>query len=125
MVAGACKIRFYAGAPLITPEGFRLGALAVMDTRPRGSMTGEERASLASLAGVRMHGLNMKQDLASIRAASGAAAEGEAKFRALMDSASQAIIVVNHKGLIDLVNHKAEELFGYTHDELIGQSLEM
>jgi GAF domain-containing protein len=44
MVVGGCKIRFYAGAPLIAPEGFRLGAVAVMDTRPRGALTEEDRA---------------------------------------------------------------------------------
>jgi len=72
-----------------------------------------------------MHELSMEQQLASSRAAGGAVAEGEAKFRALMESASQAIVAVNHKGLIELVNHKVEELFGYTDDELIGHSLEM
>jgi PAS domain S-box-containing protein len=67
----------------------------------------------------------MEHQLASSRAAGGAVAEGEAKFRALMESASQAIVAVNHKGLIEVVNHKVEELFGYTDDELIGHSLEM
>ncbi len=32
---------------------------------------------------------------------------------------------IDHKGLIELVNNKAEELFGYTRDELVGQRLEM
>jgi two-component system cell cycle sensor histidine kinase/response regulator CckA len=122
-VVASCKIRFYAGAPLITPEGFRLGALAIMDTRPRGTFTEEERASLADLAGVVMHELNMQQELA--RAAGSTFAEGEAKFHALMESASQAIVAINHKGFIEVVNNKAEELFGYTRHELIGHSLEM
>src|SRR5207247_2143788 len=50
---------------------------------------------------------------------------GEAKFRALMESASQAIIAVNHKGVIEIVNNRTEELFGYTRAELIGQPLEI
>ena len=113
------------GCPLITPGGFRLGALAIMDTRPRATFTEEEGASLADLASIVMHELNMQQELATVRASAGTVAEGEAKFHALMESASQAIIAINHKGLIEVVNNKTEELFGYVRDELIGSSIEM
>jgi PAS domain S-box-containing protein len=124
MIVGSMKIRFFAGAPLITPEGYRIGTLAIMDTRPRAAFSEEEIASLADLAGVVMHQLNMLRELASTRGASAVEA-GEAKFQALMESASQAIIAVTHKGLIELVNNRTEELFGYTREELIGQPLEI
>ncbi len=92
MVVGSCKIRFYAGAPLITPAGHRIGTLAVMDTRPRAGFTEEETASLADLAGVVMHELNVQLELAGLRTEGGPGAAGEVKFQALMESASQAII---------------------------------
>src|SRR5947209_2502674 len=103
MLIGSCKIRFYAGAPLITPPGHRVGTLAVMDTRPRMDFSDEDVASLTDLAGVAMHELNIQLELAGLRT-EGDAGAGEIKFRALMESASQAIIAIDHKGVIELVN---------------------
>ncbi len=103
---------FYAGAPLIAPDGVPLGALAVMDTRPRQDFGEQERASLADLAALAMREI-------------AARAAGEAKFHALMESASQGILAVDRGGRIEIVNRKAEELFGYSREEMLGQSLEM
>ncbi len=50
--------------------------------------------------------------------------EGEAGFRVLFKYASISIIVVNESGKIELMNPYAEELFGYSKGELIGQSIE-
>ena len=60
LVTGAPFIRFYAGAPLITPEGHRLGTLCVIDTAPRAAFSDAQAASLRTLAASVMQALVMR-----------------------------------------------------------------
>ena len=46
-------------------------------------------------------------------------------FAALLESAAQAIISVDQAGQIVLANRRAEEMFGYTRDELLGSPIEL
>jgi GAF domain-containing protein len=56
LVTGAPHIRFYAGAPLITPQGYALGTLCIIDTQPR-QLDDIEMAILATLRGLVMQEL--------------------------------------------------------------------
>ena len=49
--------------------------------------------------------------------------ESEAKYRGLMEAAPDAMVVVNEKGAIVLLNVRAEKQFGYRRDELLGQQV--
>ncbi|BDZ64053.1 PAS domain S-box protein [Agromyces mangrovi Wang et al. 2018] len=51
--------------------------------------------------------------------------ESEAKFRSVMESAIDAIISADARGVIRSWNSAARALFGHTEDEAIGQRLEM
>lgn len=49
----------------------------------------------------------------------------EEQFRRVVESAPNAIVVVNRKGRIVLVNSQTETLFGYVRSELLGQPVEL
>src|ERR671913_1684396 len=49
----------------------------------------------------------------------------EAKYRGLLETVPDAIVMVNNMGRIILVNGQAEALFGYRREELIGKPVEV
>lgn len=59
LVAGEIGLRFYAGAPLVTHSGYRLGALAILDLEPR-QFDDREVAQLENLAGIVMDQMELR-----------------------------------------------------------------
>jgi PAS domain S-box-containing protein len=49
----------------------------------------------------------------------------EDRFRQVVESAPNGLVMINHEGRIVLVNEQTEKLFGYRRDELLGQPVEV
>jgi PAS domain S-box-containing protein len=63
--------------------------------------------------------------LASMRASSDAVIASAVQFRALLESAPEAMVIVDGRGRIFLVNAQTESLFGYPRAELLGQPVDV
>jgi len=62
-------------------------------------------------------------DITKQKAAETALRESEEKIRMLTASANDAIMMMDHKGNISYWNKAAEQMFGYTEEEVIGKDL--
>ena len=86
-------LRFYAGAPLMTQDGFNLGTLCLLDTKPRDGLSDEQKSVLSDLAAMVMDELELRlaarkvaqMDTALLEVTQGVStATGEAFFSALV-----------------------------------------
>lgn len=61
LVVGDPRIRFYAGAPLVTKEGFRLGSICLIDSKPRAQFTRGEEEDLLRFAKIVIDELELRK----------------------------------------------------------------
>ncbi len=78
---------------------------------------------LTCLPGAVTRALAEAEHIREYKKAKQALIESEEKYRSVMESAQDGIIVINAKGKIDSWNKGAEQIFGYKANEIIGNSL--
>jgi PAS domain S-box-containing protein len=110
LVTGPPYVRFYAGAPLSTPEGHRVGTLCIIDERPR-QLSVEQRQALRDLADCvedEINRLREHQLLARL-------ASSETRFGNILQTMPDIVLVVDRQGRFldcnehpDLIRPRAE-----------------
>jgi PAS domain S-box-containing protein len=77
---------------------------------------------LASQAAISLENVRLYDEL---RMENSERQRAEQKFKDLLEAAPDAMVIVDHKGDIVLVNSQTEKLFGYPREELLGESVEL
>ena len=114
LVTGSPEIRFYAGAPLTTADGFNLGTVCVIDRVPR-QLDEKQRDALRTISRQVVHQIELRVGARRL--------EREAAFhQAILDSAVPSIISTTPDGVITTFSRGSEKLLGYRADEVIGKT---
>jgi len=120
LVACAEGFRFYAGYPLSAPDGSKVGTLCIIDRRPReiGPEELEALTDLAHWAQCELLNARLHQALAMIH-------DSEARLRAVVDNALDAIITINAAGTIESFNPAADYLLRTVTKYFLGRGLNL
>lgn len=121
-VASDPGIRFYAGAPLITSDGYALGTICVADTVPR-ELTDEQLWALRAISRQVLTLLEARERAAKLRRINQKLKNSEENYRLVAESASDAVMTVDDRGKIVFSNPATEDIFGYAPEDLIGENL--
>ena len=127
LVTGQPDIRFYAGAPLVLPDGARVGTLCVIDRQAR-QLDAAQRDLLRALARIATEALLARRDLIARAAAvrsefEQALADSEKRYRAMVEGQAELVSLSQPDGTLVFVNAAYARQFGHTPQQMVGRSL--
>ena len=112
-VTGDPFIRFYAGVPLLTEGGFKVGTLCIADHIPR-DLTAQQIFALEVLA-------RQVESNISLRAKISAQELAEEKYRSIISNMKLGLLEVDREEKIQFANQSFIEMSGYGLNELLGK----
>ncbi|WP_295650801.1 PAS domain S-box protein [uncultured Mucilaginibacter sp.] len=108
-------IRFYAGAPIIDDDGYRIGTLCVADTVPH-YLTDEQKDALKTLAREVVSHVTLRRQYHELEQSS----KLHNEFFNLFNNSPEVHCVTDREGKIQLINQAVTRVLGYTPAEAIG-----
>jgi PAS domain S-box-containing protein len=118
LVTGEPHVRFYAGAPMLTQEGFALGTLCVMDRVPRDLTPGQEEA-LKALSRQAVTQLELRRSIADLSRAMHDRHVAESELDQLFNLSVDMICVAGFDGYLKRINPAWERTLGMPAEELL------
>ncbi|QJE01910.1 PAS domain S-box protein [Massilia forsythiae] len=117
MVCGAPNARFYAGYPLATRDGSRIGTLCILDDKPR-TLDDGQRALLRDLANILVNEVAALE----LQRANERRRQDEAWIRVLLQNIPDGVLMLDGDGKVLSANPAAERIFGASQGALAGRS---
>lgn len=123
LVTGDPNIRFYAGAPLITPSGHRLGTLCIIDDKPR-QLAPSELEILADLAGIvvealegRRQQMRIARDMARAKVAEDELVQSREQLALAIEGGDLGLWDANFETRVVRFSPRWAEMLGYGKEE--------
>ena len=124
LVTGEPHIRFYAGAPLTTRDGRRLGTFCIIDVKPRPALTDDEIEMLQDFAFFVVEELEYRRSARELSQTERALRAWQTRFNAFMEHSPAAKFIKDEAGRVVYVNRVAEQTLSAPPTGWLGKTVE-
>ncbi|MBE9202100.1 MULTISPECIES: GAF domain-containing protein [unclassified Nodularia (in: cyanobacteria)] len=126
-------VRFYAGVPLITPKGYMLGTLCVIDKVPR-QLSQQQVEALVALSHLVINQLELRRNVSEVsriseefitheQAARATSEAARTRITNILESITDAFFALDQEWRFIYINGQAEGLLQKSKNELLGKNI--